>query len=455
MKKKRLLLAICLLLISATMLGTASFAWFSMNTEVTVDGIQVEAYSDSLFLEISKTGADDEFDTSVTLSDGPQLLRLAKHGFVGANNVAAYNLDVDDTDKATGNYTTSTDTTYLYKLIADSQDSYHKYVKVPAAELKTGSDVQGLYTLTFTLKTLDSDVADNTNYSYYEVNYGRYMPVTVADGEPVKGYYAVTKSTMTPAASAEFVGGTYYALDTDNSFFNVTGTLKLGTDLSAYYLIGDEDEDTDGVADDLVAITDLTAASGDVYLTMTGDDTLDTGYAYLGNFATATDLTKLPDALFFGRAYSDVIDDGAEEDTLSIIKDNVDDYYYTTSVYLRNALNTNNSTDLTASITVAGANNDLKQAIRVVLVVTDVTDANTIVNVVTYNGTTVAYGLDGSDDNIVDVLLGNKAETLKVDIYVYFDGSDANANNANVESGLLDGQYIDIKFNIEDHAYNQ
>ena len=74
-KSKKLIIAVCLLLISAVMVGTASFAWFSMNTEVGVDGIEVEAYSDALFLQISEDGSD--YDTSVTLGNGePTPLRV-------------------------------------------------------------------------------------------------------------------------------------------------------------------------------------------------------------------------------------------------------------------------------------------------------------------------------------------------------------------------------------------
>ena len=65
---------------------------------------------------------------------------------------------------------------------------------------------------------------------------------------------------------------------------------------------------------------------------------------------------------------------------------------------------------------------------------------------------TLVYG-DG-DNNIVDVLLGNKAEVLKVEIYVYFDGTDPVAENADIAAGLLNGQTVSIAFNVDGHAYN-
>ena len=82
---KKLTLAICLLLISATLLGTASFAWFSMNTsvDVDVDGIEVEAYSDALFLQISNNNTD--FATRTTFNTAKKSLRLVSQIPVNTN----------------------------------------------------------------------------------------------------------------------------------------------------------------------------------------------------------------------------------------------------------------------------------------------------------------------------------------------------------------------------------
>ena len=55
-KFKKLVPAICMLLVSAVLMGTSTFAWFSMNTTVTAKGMQVTAKSDSKFLQIITTG---------------------------------------------------------------------------------------------------------------------------------------------------------------------------------------------------------------------------------------------------------------------------------------------------------------------------------------------------------------------------------------------------------------
>lgn len=54
MKKfKKLIPALCMLLISAVLMGTSTYAWFSMNKTVTAEGMQVTANSDSAYLIIS------------------------------------------------------------------------------------------------------------------------------------------------------------------------------------------------------------------------------------------------------------------------------------------------------------------------------------------------------------------------------------------------------------------
>ena len=51
---KKLIPAICMTLIAAFMLASSTFAWFSMNKQVTATGMQVTAKSDSVYLLISQ-----------------------------------------------------------------------------------------------------------------------------------------------------------------------------------------------------------------------------------------------------------------------------------------------------------------------------------------------------------------------------------------------------------------
>ena len=57
MKKfKKLIPAFCMLLVSAVMLGSSTFAWFSMNNKVTASGMSVEAKANTLYAVIAKEG---------------------------------------------------------------------------------------------------------------------------------------------------------------------------------------------------------------------------------------------------------------------------------------------------------------------------------------------------------------------------------------------------------------
>ena len=70
MKFKRLIPALAMLLVSAILLGTSTFAWFSMNREVTATGMQITAKSDSVFLLIGSGDNDTagEIQTAGTIT---------------------------------------------------------------------------------------------------------------------------------------------------------------------------------------------------------------------------------------------------------------------------------------------------------------------------------------------------------------------------------------------------
>lgn len=52
-KFKKIIPALCMLLISAVLMGTSTYAWFSMNRTVTASGMQVTAQSNSRYLMIA------------------------------------------------------------------------------------------------------------------------------------------------------------------------------------------------------------------------------------------------------------------------------------------------------------------------------------------------------------------------------------------------------------------
>lgn len=473
MKTKSLFIAICLLVVSATLLGTASFAWFSMNTEVDVDGIEVEAYSDSLFLEISKEKADN-YSTSVSFAGEKEYLRLAKHGFVST----AYT--VTETEITQDRYFTTTDTTKYYEKV-ELNDSNLKYVLVTG--LEEGGDVEGLYKNPVFVKLSNSAVFEN-GVTYFEKTGSKYAQLAdFTAGNSAAGYYTLSLVyTQINDTEAKAEDGVTYYTKSNGVYTTVDNVVAGTTEVNGYYTAAAiAAEDADATYDDSAVyfkkdgndyyvvdtifpgtnlkgyytlavskIDDLTSVTGNAFVQTATDE-----YSLLGSFTNA-DITN---KLYFGRAYSDSIVDGDTTDALNVIKDEaLSSYRYMQSLYLRNALNTNDSRNLCASFTVKG-NNPLTNAVRVVLVVSDVTDPNavTYVNKVefanTATGTTTKYG-DGTDNNIVNLLAGNQAQTLKVDVYVYYDGSDASAKNATEGVLELTGNEIDIKFTIDDVDYN-
>ena len=72
MKFKRLIPALAMLLVSAILLGTSTFAWFSMNTTVSATNMQITAKSDSVFLLISNTNttaSDIQAENATTVAE--------------------------------------------------------------------------------------------------------------------------------------------------------------------------------------------------------------------------------------------------------------------------------------------------------------------------------------------------------------------------------------------------
>lgn len=83
MKKfKKLIPAFCMLLVSAILLGSSTYAWFSMNDTVKATGMQINAQADTTYLLISdtKTTADEiqaEAKTDVSLGAAQSLYPAA------------------------------------------------------------------------------------------------------------------------------------------------------------------------------------------------------------------------------------------------------------------------------------------------------------------------------------------------------------------------------------------
>lgn len=73
MKKfKKLIPAMCMLLVSAVMLGSSTFAWFSMNNKVTATGMEVTAKANTQYFVISTSGTfnNSTIETAASVTGG-------------------------------------------------------------------------------------------------------------------------------------------------------------------------------------------------------------------------------------------------------------------------------------------------------------------------------------------------------------------------------------------------
>lgn len=96
---RKLIPALVMLLVSAIMLSTASFAWFASNDKVTATNMSVTANSAQQFLQISADG--DDYDITATATASSQNVDLV-HATISADDNktvtwgVGYSTDVDD-----------------------------------------------------------------------------------------------------------------------------------------------------------------------------------------------------------------------------------------------------------------------------------------------------------------------------------------------------------------------
>ena len=531
MKTKRLATALCLLIVSALLLTSSSFAWFSMNTEVDVDGVEVEAYSDALFLEIATENVDSSFDVSAKFGNGNEkaLLRLVTHKFIEQDtlytitapqivsttlryatdieyipvsalditdyneNLTYYELTVTGSNPATydevTNLTASDDVTgyYLkvdgfYKRGDSTTDTYSQDNYILAdAELSGASSVAGFFkNPVFTLvgqaiqyaayvKTTDTTYVDGTTTVYYENVGGSFTVVsslsdgddvsdyfvenpvkyyakdnnnvyteatTLADGDSVKGYYTVA------AGSAEGTTALYDGISNyykyESGAYTLVNNLELGTPLKGYYLVAATEIELDELGTTATQLFVENATKGD--------------YFCVGSFDNTTDFTNY---IYWGRTYSDALGQVQDENTLKVLKNSFDSYYYHDQIFLKSAENTNDASDLkVSSVQIGGRDNELSKAIRVLFVATS-ESGETATAIYNNNDRTITH--HNGNNNLFDKLLGNKQETVTVDVYVYFDGTDTDAAYTvkDTEAGMLNGQSIKVEFTINEHPYEQ
>lgn len=104
---KKIIPALVMLLVSAVLLSTASYAWFSMNTTVTATGMNITAKSDATFLLIKAGAVADAAEIQAGKKITDNATNASNSLFPAAHNDIANITDADTV--ANWYYKTSTD----------------------------------------------------------------------------------------------------------------------------------------------------------------------------------------------------------------------------------------------------------------------------------------------------------------------------------------------------------
>lgn len=176
MKKfKKLIPALCMLLISAVLMGTSTYAWFSMNKTVTATGMQVTAQSNSTYLLIATGDAKTAEAIQVLTGNTKATVTGNQTLYPAAFNNSTDALEVDDASKDTktgndgkttiaahkwytANSTSSSDaktrTTNVKQIDDAPSEEFQKYVRTDVFYLALTKDSEA-----YANKTLKVDFA--------------------------------------------------------------------------------------------------------------------------------------------------------------------------------------------------------------------------------------------------------------------------------------------------------
>lgn len=210
---KKLIAALLLLLISASLLATASFAWFSMNTQVTVTGMQVEAATTKNLL--IKGSSDSDF-SEVGTADSviKELLPVSVNCPTNEALTAKTFFKLKTADGV--DYTSGVMTNGVTELqSAVANTDYRSSVFIVRVDGKAGDKFDHLYVSEINItQTDDSAVAEDitkalrigvtdgsTTYIFAPVTGGAYT-----DGKSVSAYTAEGKVTTFTAQTLTSVG---------------------------------------------------------------------------------------------------------------------------------------------------------------------------------------------------------------------------------------------------------
>ena len=249
-----------------------------------------------------------------------------------------------------------------------------------------------------------------------------------------------TRITAENAETLGFTAGTFSGVGrlhasrnsdistTADSFEDVTATLTPGDSVLGFYLI----------------------RSGNYYTTSQGEDQNyyykhervggSVDYVCVGSFAEGEILSG---RRYWGYAIADTEQSAEEDKMLNVVSIDLpkDGYALKKQVYLRAAGGSLDLRDLKVdSIKVKGLRNYLTDAMQIMFVARSSFGGEDIVFFYDHGSPELFHG------ELFDYMLGDRAETISVDIYIFFDGTHTNAYS---ENSVMSNHSVEICFTVD------
>ena len=219
----------------------------------------------------------------------------------------------------------------------------------------------------------------------------------------------------------------------NENFLDVTDSLTDGQSIVGYYVVSES------------ADSYPTASMADkIYHVKTARDSENYDYVCLGKFALGE---KLSGRKYWGYSSSTKENESQPNNIINVVSMDTptEEYCLKKTVFLRGAKGSNALHDLDiSSISVGGGVDYLTSAIRIMFVATS-GDGDIVTRVYSHRDP------ESFNGRLFEEVLGNEREVVTVEIYIYFDGRDADAHST---AGLLNSHTVNVKFAVKDHEYN-
>ena len=239
---KKLIPAMCLLLISALLLGTSTYAWFSMNTAVTATGMQVKAQAESGI--VISNANQETWNASASAKDTAvaELLPTSTSNFTKwYHSTSADAKDANAHQTATGAYTEVSNGTSKYY----SENVF--YIKSATANAL----VKTLY-----IKSVTVTGADATHYLDKTLRVG----IKMSTSETIMIFAPVSGATLTyycnGSTSVSAIDSSSSATTAINTNTGVTSIPASDNGLKATVYVWFEGEDAACISDNVTSTLD-------------------------------------------------------------------------------------------------------------------------------------------------------------------------------------------------------